>query len=193
MAFDVLNAGAIGFLLRERSQRYAMKSDDERNQDDKKAPEAAKRMVFPLSTQGRNVGDTERIGSALIGAVLVLLGLKQRSLGGAVQALVGGLLVARGVTGHSRPYQWFGLNTAGTEAPRNNGERLPGAPQATASLPAKAADPTEAVANITVGRDAAELRPVDATRDGRANAPKFRSGGSGRGGRVEMESAFAPR
>lgn len=132
-----------------------MKSEDAT--EDQSTEEAAKRMVYPLSTQGHNVGDAERIGSALVGGALVLMGLQRRSLSGTLMALVGGALVAQGATGHSRIYQWFGLNTAGTEPPKSNGERLPGAPVPQASKPAEITPPTETVASITVGKSAAEL------------------------------------
>jgi uncharacterized membrane protein len=62
---------------------------------------------------GTNVSQVERAVSMLLGGMLVASGMKRRSLGGAVVALAGGGLLARGVTGHSTLYQKFGLHTAG--------------------------------------------------------------------------------
>lgn len=73
-----------------------------------------------------NVGQTERVASGLVGGVLVLAGIRRRSLGGAALALLGGDLVRRGVTGHCEVYQALDVSTAdGAESPA-------GAPQASA-------------------------------------------------------------
>ncbi|HYY55860.1 MAG TPA: SRPBCC family protein [Pyrinomonadaceae bacterium] len=65
-----------------------------------------------------NVGEIERWASSIGGGALVVYGvtrlLSQRSVGGAVLALVGGCLVYRGATGHCDMYQAVGINTAGT-------------------------------------------------------------------------------
>jgi len=60
----------------------------------------------------RNVGTTERWGSAIGGAALAAYGLKRRSLGGAALALFGGGLIYRGVTGHCQLYQALGIDTS---------------------------------------------------------------------------------
>ena len=62
-----------------------------------------------------NVNQTERWVSGLAGGALALYGLTRRSWGGAVLALVGGTLIARGSTGHCYMYDALGVNTAGTE------------------------------------------------------------------------------
>jgi len=59
-----------------------------------------------------NVGDNERILSALGGAAFVLYGLKRRSPAGLALALLGGGLVYRGVTGHCNVYEALDVNTA---------------------------------------------------------------------------------
>ncbi|HYO90947.1 MAG TPA: YgaP-like transmembrane domain, partial [Pyrinomonadaceae bacterium] len=65
-----------------------------------------------------NVGQTERLASALGGGALAVYGLSQLikngSWGGAVLALVGGSLVYRGTSGHCAMYEAAGINTAGT-------------------------------------------------------------------------------
>jgi uncharacterized membrane protein len=59
-----------------------------------------------------NVGDYERLASAVGGPLLALYGLGQRSPLGLGLALVGGALMYRGVTGHCHVYQALGMNTA---------------------------------------------------------------------------------
>ena len=75
-----------------------------------------------------NVAEPERYGSVIGGTVLALYGLAQRGLGGAVLALLGGLLVHRGVTGHCKMYEQMGVNTAETGGERgvrgNKGTRV---------------------------------------------------------------------
>lgn len=65
----------------------------------------------------KNVGDTERIVSALAGGALVTWGLRRRSLGGLVVAAIGGDLLYRGFTGHCDVYQWLGTSTAQSAPP----------------------------------------------------------------------------
>jgi len=59
-----------------------------------------------------NVGQPERVVSALGGALLALWGIERRTLPGALAALVGGALVQRGVTGHCQVYGALGVSTA---------------------------------------------------------------------------------
>ena len=59
-----------------------------------------------------NVGTLERVSSATIGALLVMNGLKRRSLGGTALALTGGGLLYRGFSGHCHVYESMGMNTA---------------------------------------------------------------------------------
>jgi uncharacterized membrane protein len=60
---------------------------------------------------GPNVGQYERIASGAVGAALIVLGLRRFSLGGVLAALGGAALLHRGVTGHSRVYRRFGIDT----------------------------------------------------------------------------------
>ncbi len=67
-----------------------------------------------------NVGETERIASAIGGGALALYGLTRGSIGGLVLALVGGSLVYRGTTGHCNVYEAAGVNTADNTSGRNH-------------------------------------------------------------------------
>ncbi|MEO8890406.1 MAG: cyclase, partial [Coleofasciculaceae cyanobacterium] len=49
-------------------------------------------------SQSSNISDNERWGTLISGGALVLMGLKQGSLRGAITALTGGGLIYRGVT-----------------------------------------------------------------------------------------------
>ena len=80
-------------------------------------------------TQGRqtnqqnsaiNVGEVERLASAIAGGALAVYGLRQRSLGGLCLTLAGTALLHRGVTGHCNTYQALGLTT--NSANVGNGE-----------------------------------------------------------------------
>ncbi|WP_436344756.1 SRPBCC family protein [Natronorubrum sp. FCH18a] len=56
-----------------------------------------------------NVGRWERAASAVVGGALLWRGLRRRSLGA---TLAGGALVARGISGRSRLYRLFDVDTA---------------------------------------------------------------------------------
>ena len=60
-----------------------------------------------------NVGDVERWASVAGGTLLVVQGLRSRSLPGVVLACLGGGLLFRGVTGHCGAYQALNIDTAG--------------------------------------------------------------------------------
>lgn len=80
---------------------------------------------LPKSEADVNVGDTERIVSAVGGGALALYGLTRGSLGGIVLALVGGALVYRGTTGHCNTYEALGMSTA-REGVRGSRVSVPG-------------------------------------------------------------------
>lgn len=69
------------------------------------------------SSASRNVGETERIASAIGGGLLAIAGLSRRSLGGVLLAGVGGALLFRGTTGHCPIFQQLGINTAEARRP----------------------------------------------------------------------------
>ena len=60
-----------------------------------------------------NVGEVERWASAIGGTLLLVQGLRARSLGGIALALAGGGLIYRGVSGHSFAYQALRIDTVG--------------------------------------------------------------------------------
>lgn len=62
-----------------------------------------------------NVGRLERVASAAVGSALVVRGVRDRSLSGAVTAAVGGALVARGLTGRSRLYRLLDADAGSME------------------------------------------------------------------------------
>jgi uncharacterized membrane protein len=58
-----------------------------------------------------NVGSNERLLSLAGGALLVLFGVRRRSLPGALLAVAGGMMIQRGWTGHCSVYQAMGMNS----------------------------------------------------------------------------------
>jgi uncharacterized membrane protein len=63
---------------------------------------------------GRNISDIEKWISVAVGTALSLYGIGRARKNGWMIAAFGGMLVERGMTGHCRIYEAFGLNTAGT-------------------------------------------------------------------------------
>jgi len=63
-----------------------------------------------------NVGTAERIGSAIVGAVLIGRALLRPSLGRLIAAFGGAALLQRGLTGHSALYRALGVDTAAQES-----------------------------------------------------------------------------
>jgi uncharacterized membrane protein len=61
-------------------------------------------------SEASNVSDTERWGTLISGGALVLLGLKQGSLRGAITALAGGGLIYRGITAQNSIQDTLGMN-----------------------------------------------------------------------------------
>lgn len=61
---------------------------------------------------GINVGETERVASALAGGILTLYGLKRGGTGGTLLAAAGAVLVYRGVAGSCPIYGSLGVDTA---------------------------------------------------------------------------------
>ena len=66
-----------------------------------------------------NVGETERIVSAIAGGALLIFGLTRLSVGGMLLAAVGAALGYRGITGHCDAYERLGIDAGG--ARRNVG------------------------------------------------------------------------
>jgi uncharacterized membrane protein len=70
-------------------------------------------MMATYTERMVNVGETERIVSAIAGGALVLFGLSRMSLGGLLVAAVGGALGYRGITGHCDAYERLGIDAGG--------------------------------------------------------------------------------
>jgi uncharacterized membrane protein len=64
------------------------------------------------SAATKNVGQTERVLSALGGGALALYGLKHGGIGGVAMAAAGGGLIYRAATGHCELYKALGVNSA---------------------------------------------------------------------------------
>jgi uncharacterized membrane protein len=75
----------------------------------------------PAGRPGRpwvNVGDGERLLSVVGGGALAVLGLRARSAGGVALAAAGGLLLYRGLSGHSFVYAAAGAHSSRPTGPR---------------------------------------------------------------------------
>ena len=59
-----------------------------------------------------NLHKLERVGSSVLGALMVAGGLKRRSIGGLAAVLTGSGLLYRGISGHCHVYQALGISTA---------------------------------------------------------------------------------
>lgn len=70
-------------------------------------------------TREINISQPERWISGAAGGLLVLMGLKQKSLGGLLLAGLGGTLLYTGATGHCSLYAKLGINTAHPTHPAN--------------------------------------------------------------------------
>src|SRR3712207_732372 len=71
-------------------------------------------------TTSVNVGQYERLASAIGGGAVALCGITRGSLGGSALALVGAALVQRGVSGHCNLYEAMNFSSAGGEGLRNS-------------------------------------------------------------------------
>lgn len=69
---------------------------------------------------GINVGQTERLASAIGGGALAIYGITRGSLGGIALALLGAALVQRGYSGHCNVYEAMGYNASGDAGLRNS-------------------------------------------------------------------------
>ena len=67
-------------------------------------------------TSSVNIGEKERLASAIAGGALAVYGLKKRSAGGLCLTLAGTALLHRGVTGHCNTYQLLGITTNNTSS-----------------------------------------------------------------------------
>jgi uncharacterized membrane protein len=102
----------------------------------------------------QNVATVERIGSAAIGAALVTYGLRRRGPGGIAAALLGGVFLHRGATGHCHVYEALGLSTGSAEAVLDQPLR-PDVSGRSATVNARKAIKVER--NVTIQRSPEEL------------------------------------
>jgi len=81
-----------------------------------------------LSVTPVNVGDMERVVSAVVGGGMTVLGLSRGSASGAACALMGAGLLYRGLTGHCHLYGALGVSTVernrATAVPAQQGVRV---------------------------------------------------------------------
>ncbi len=96
------------------------------------------RYVSESECVDTNVGDLERWASVIGGIALGLFGLYRRSPVASLLALLGGVLIYRGATGHCAVYQAFGLDSAGKDAYHRL--RREGVPVATKPAPEEVVD-----------------------------------------------------
>ncbi len=84
---------------------------------------------LPSSSKGSsniNVGEKERLVSAIGGGALAVYGLTRGSISGIVLALIGGGLAYRGITGHCNMYEAMDMSTADEGLRRSRGVSVPG-------------------------------------------------------------------
>jgi uncharacterized membrane protein len=103
---------------------------------------ATKQATPGTGSPGVNVGETERVVSALGGGALALVGLSRGNAAGLTAAAIGGALLYRGLTGHCYCYEALGIDTA------HDGN-------AATSVPAARGVKVETA--VTIDRPAAEL------------------------------------
>ena len=101
----------------------------------------------------RNVADPERVGSVILGATLVAVGLRRRDAGGIAAALIGGALIHRGATGHCAVYSSLGVSTGSSDAVLDRQSR--GISGRSATVNARRAIKVER--NVTIETPRAEL------------------------------------
>jgi uncharacterized membrane protein len=65
-----------------------------------------------LDTEQQNLGTPDRVGSLLLGAGLLVVALRNRSLAGLASALAGGALAWRGISGQCPIYASLGIDTS---------------------------------------------------------------------------------
>src|SRR5438067_986104 len=82
-------------------------------------PQVTSRAMRPMQAESCpvNVGDGERLLSAVGGGALAVYGLTRGDVGGLALAALGGGLVYRGVSGHCSCYSALGVSTADDRTP----------------------------------------------------------------------------
>jgi uncharacterized membrane protein len=107
------------------------------------------------AADNRNVSDSERAVSAVVGGLLVTSGLKKRGLGGLTLALIGAELLRRGATGHCMLYDAIGFSSFGDGRTTDEAGHRSDVCGAAATVNARKAIKVER--SITIGRPAQEV------------------------------------
>ena len=142
--------------------------------------------------QGRqNVNIWDRVAGAALGGALVMLYLRNRTLGRAALAAVGGGLIYRGTTGHCPAYQAMGVDTAGGAEGR--------------SYAAVPPDEFEVERSVTIDKPAQELERLwqqpgmmarligqDTVVLPKDSQARFEPAGDGQGTRMTLHALFQP-
>jgi uncharacterized membrane protein len=81
--------------------------------------------TFSHLSSPKNVGEWDRIASAVGGAAMLFLGLSRRRAGGWLTAALGGALLFRGATGSCKFYEALGISTV-PEQPHSPRISVPG-------------------------------------------------------------------
>lgn len=76
---------------------------------------ASSRAAAHRADSNNNVARVERVGSVALGSALLTYGVRRRDAAGAVAALVGGVFLMRGATGHCPLYQALGVSTGSAD------------------------------------------------------------------------------
>lgn len=87
---------------------------------------AEERAEFDRHGHGENVGDVQRVLSAIAGMVLLASGLSRRNWTSALLAIAGGAFLYRGVSGYCPAFGAMGIGMSGSNQPRepNDTSRL---------------------------------------------------------------------
>lgn len=107
------------------------------------------------ATDGRNVGDAERVASMISGGALAAYGLHRRDLPGLALALLGSEMIYRGASGHCVVYEALGVTTADGHAYPVRKPRL-----ASAAATVNARESVKIERAVTINRPRAELYAI---------------------------------
>ncbi len=98
--------------LRHSEQRAAGRQSNQDRLEASSRNRAGGPQNSSSGCSAQNVGNGERIASALAGAALVIDGISRGGLGGLLLGIGGGALLKRGATGQCQLYQAMGIDTS---------------------------------------------------------------------------------
>ncbi len=99
------------------ADREATAADRPANRTSRRNLSTRPKTDRPILKPTVNVGEVERLVSAIGGSALALYGLTRGTLGGLCLAGLGGCFVYRGIAGHCDAYSALGLSTADEHGP----------------------------------------------------------------------------